>query len=449
MQYDELSQDIPDAIPGVGVLRSAVRVDNGQVYLPTLDYATSKDGIQWTRPKLGLFYPQRLGDENRIFHVHYFEDTEETALQRRFKGVLFEGNWIYNSERPLVYSADALHWSPAGQNAEGIEYVHEHGGPSYRDPYDGPQRRFKAVGRTRGIFGGRALGIMYSPDLIHWEGAEPRYLRAAPYAGPTTNWILWRGRLSPRLILDPLGEPKSEQVEMGALWVERDYGMYLCLYAPKRFSGITDFALAASRDGMHFYRIKNASRVLRAAGGGQWDSGFLEIGSGLISFSGPIRMGDETWLYYSGTPYHIGVPGRPVGRPVSGPPLKFQGQSYVGIATMRVDGWAYLTLSENEHEGRVTTVPLTFDLLGGRTLKVNVDGLDHGKLVAEVLDPATNEPLVGYSRGDSIPVLENGLEKPVTWRDHEKLPDDPKRQLKLRFYLRGAGARFYGFKLSN
>jgi hypothetical protein len=249
----------------------------------------------------------------------------------------------------------------------------------------------------------------------------------------------------PRLILDPLGEANCEQTMWGAVWIEPQYGMYLGLYAPTRFDGKLDLAFAASRDGIHFYRIKNGSRALRFSAGGQWDSGFLEVGAEWTAFSGPIRMGDKVWLYYGGTPYHLGV----YGEPVSGRTDRIQGQSYVGIATMRADGWAYLTPSENEYEGHVTTVPLTSDLLGGCTLKVNAEGLDNGKLEAEVLDSATNEPVAGYTRKDSIAVSNDGINNPVAWRGNQRLPEGSNREFRLRFYLEGARARFYGFRLDN
>jgi len=172
-------------------------------------YAESEDGIHWTRPKLGLIEMNGSRDNNLVPWIPHFLDDKEPDPNKRYKGVWISGHtrWITDFSRRLAYSADGIHWE-VGQETINLTSLLEGGGPGFRDELDISERRFKAVGRTISQ-GHRALGMMWSPDLIHWHGEEAILDVDDPYGQPAQQW---RGRYVAGRILDPSGEKSGDQI---------------------------------------------------------------------------------------------------------------------------------------------------------------------------------------------------------------------------------------------
>src|SRR6266849_1154389 len=207
-------------------------------------YAESQDGIHWSRPKLGLTESKGSRDNNLIPWVPNFLDKKEPDPGRRYKGGLVDEHWITDFSRRIAYSADAIHWT-YGQETVNLTSMLEGAGPCFRDELDIPERRFKSVGRTLSQ-GHRALGMMWSPDLIHWYGDEAILDVEHPYDKPA---LQWRGRYVAGRILDPSAEKGGDQIYWGTVWIEN--GIYLCLYAPFQYDGGYQGGLAMSRDGVN------------------------------------------------------------------------------------------------------------------------------------------------------------------------------------------------------
>jgi hypothetical protein len=391
---------------------------------------TSEDGLHWTTPQRDLYrYIGPTAGEPPDW-VTYFRDDAELDASRRFKGILGAGNWISNDSRRVVYSSDGRNWRDGGV-AVNAQFLMEEGGPSYRDPYDIDERRFKSICRSLGFFGNRALGIMYSSDVVEWKGAEPRLMPELPYAGPRTTPQFWRGRLLPRLILDSLGERWGEQVYWGTVWIEN--GIYMCLYASMPYDGGYDVSLAASRDGLHFYRIKNGERVLPRGVGGDWDS------ASIASTSVPIPHGDELWYYYGGRMRHHGVE-------------KYNLEEFdgIGLAKMRRDGWGYLQISDSGMTNAyATTVPLYGRDLSGRELFLNLDGAGPGggSVRVEVLDGDSGQPLPGLGGSSGALVRSSGTSVPVLWSQGSSLGRLSSRRVQIRFHVEGLGVKLYSFTI--
>jgi len=353
--------------------------------------------------------------------VPNFLDPREPDPNKRYKGVLIEGFWITNFKRPIAYSPDAIHWK-YGEDTVNLTSMLEGGGPAFRDELDIPERRFKSVGRTISQ-NHRSLGMMWSPDLIHWYGDEAILDIEDPYGKPAMQW---RGRYVAGRILDPSGDKAGDQIYWGTIWIES--GLYLCLYAPFRYDGGYQGALAVSRDGYNYVRIHNGEFNLPRGPAGAWDSGFVAVGYG---FNVPMRLGDKMRVYYGGVPSHHGTD-------------PWRGSASVGMAELPVDGWTYVSPELSAPESFVTTIPIKVAPARAGQLYVKAEIPSGGSLEAEVLDTQTRRPLPGYSRKECRALRGLQGEAQISWQNSTSLPANVPA-FELRFYLTGAETRFYSF----
>ena len=384
-------------------------------------YAESLDGIHWTRPKLGLIEHDGSRNNNLIPWVANFLDREEPDPNKRYKGVLIEGNWITNFERRLEYSPDALHWRPSEETTN-LTSMLEGGGPSFRDELDIPERRFKSIGRTISQ-GHRALGMLWSSDLIHWYGDEAILDVTDPYGKPAEQW---RGRYVARRILDPSGDKAGDQIYWGTVWIEN--GIYLCLYAPFQYDGGYQAALAMSRDGLHYVRIRNGDLILPRGPAGAWDSGFIAVGYG---FNVPLKVGNKIRVYYGGVTSHHGTD-------------PWRASVAIGMAELPIDGWTFLSPTLYAPQSYVTTIPFTVSPGQPRHVYVRGDVPGgRGKLEVEILDEH-DHVLPGYSRRDCHSLSSVFGEAMISWNGSDVIKTQAKR-LRLRFYLTGPETRLYSF----
>ncbi|MCW5977907.1 MAG: hypothetical protein KIT09_07505 [Bryobacteraceae bacterium] len=384
-------------------------------------YAESADGIRWSRPNLGLIEHNGSRANNLIPWVPNFYDHREPDPAKKYKGVLVEGHWITNFKRPIAYSADGIHWR-YGQDTVDLTSMLEGGGPAFRDELDTPERRYKSVGRTISQ-NHRSLGMMWSPDLIHWYGEEAILDVEDPYGKPAMQW---RGRYVAGRILDPSGDQAGDQIYWGTVWIE--HGLYLCLYAPYRYDGGYQAALAMSRDGYNYVRVRNGEFILPRGTAGTWDSGFVAVGYG---FNVPFRVGDKMRVYYGGVPSHHGTD-------------PWRASAAIGMAELPVDGWTFLSPELNTAESYVTTIPILV-APGARRLYVKA-GMrpGAGSLEAELLDAETGRPLPGYSRAQCRALRDANGESVFAWAGADAIPTSS-RKIRVRFYLSGAETRLYSF----
>lgn len=144
-----------------------------------------------------------------------------------------------------------------------------------------------------------------------------------------------------------------------------------------------------------------------------------DYGNNSASSMGPVRVGDELWMCYSGrrtdhaSSPHVGA---------------------IGLGTLRLDG--FVSLDAAEEEGVVLTRPLR--LLHG-SLHVNADASE-GSLQVEILDDQ-GIPLPPFTRDNCEPICTDDVRHLVRWRgakvmDFEELNG---REIRLRFHLQNAG----------
>ena len=379
----------------------AQQVMTGTTTSHHVGYAESDDGVHWVKPELGqLEYNGStannivdLGDDGgHAYMPMVVKDKTDPDPGRRYKII---------AER---LGKDTLHYSADGYQWSGGVRVDQRGWSDRRSLfYDtletNPARRWKVYSHC----GGRApKGLRktcrdWSADLVHWT-SDPRNPVMHPRAG------------------------KPLEHHLTSVWI--DGQMYVGMIDAWQPTQVQPQQLIASRDGVNFVYVFDGKHVIELGEPGAWDGGWTS------SVNVPVVVGDELWMYYSGSPQTIGgYRRRWVSEPMS-----------TGLATIRRDGFVSLDVEDGREEGSFETIPVE---LTGRPMRlgVNAAGLSGGKgsIRVEVLD---GDRVVATSHA----LTADGVRVPVSWQPGGRSLTLPQKSVRLRFRLEGR-ARIYSFTL--
>lgn len=363
-------------------------------------YATSRDGLTWDKPALGLVDFQGSKQNNIVFrrtkedHIPQVIATPwEPDPARRYKLI----NYDYGRTRPdhvvsgfwAAFSRDGIHWSDAPVNPV-LPDVGDVGNvvwDAHTQQYVAYTKIFAPVDGYRR----RSIGYATSKDFITWKPAELILV-------PDKFDDRWIKQDQQHTDLYGVSAFPYESGYVGFLWIFRitDGGS----------EGPMLVELVSSRDGITWHRQEgDRPPILELGPAGTWDAGMI------VTPNHPLVEGDRIKLFYGGFGGTHGA-----GK---------QQTAAVGLATLRKDGFA--SLDAGSTPGRVTT-RLLAQARGG--LRVNASLLS-GWLKVEVLD-REDRVLPGYGLDDCVAVTGDGVDLPVTWKTRKELPATP-GELRLRF----------------
>jgi hypothetical protein len=388
-------------------------------------YALSDDGIHWRRvERLPPGLPPADGDGQPMNPVHrgYFDNPDQSDPAKNFMRVGDIGQVWHHGSKRVLYSPDGQHWAD-GPEISVLNAIYEGGTPNLWNPLDIAERRIKVYGRVFSS-NSRSCGMMWTKDLIHWEGAEHHLDPDNPYGKPPTKTS--QGPLRGQIFLDACAGKGEDQIySTGVALVE---GLYLCFYWPCSAEHRIDGALAVSRDGFNFTRIENGSRTLPVGPAGAWDSGIAQLAR-------PQRDGDRWRVYYAGSGWHHGTE-------------PYTPAFHIGLATIRVNGWTYYTPTPDQYQGTLTTIPIEAPAEQKRRLTVNIQSAvsNPSAIRVEVLDAATDQAVSGFAEADCLAPKADGIAVPIAWKGGATIPSG--KPLRLRFVLTGKDVRLYSFRFT-
>jgi len=423
-----------------------------------LAYATSEDGLRWDKPNLAATASKTRSADNLVFPCYEsvaMKDPLETSAEKRYKIMFFSGDpyGVY-----IAYSPDGIQWT----TREAAVITHKND-PGLNDHptwmIDTARKRYLAFTKREinNPFGRGDWGMIHR-------------MRCVSVSEDFENWT------DPVLTLRP-DDRDDQDLQIYGMSGFNYEGMYIGVLEAYHSGGVgpyertIDLQLACSRDGEVWWRAGDRRTFLPLGPDGAFDQFTI-----VPTYSPPIQVGNELWLYYTGNPqrHRRGLypehrrrepwngPGHPepvpqgvVSRPGEpGDPIDPPGPG-IGLARLRVA--AFVSVDAGPRPGQLLTRPLVFD---GNALHVNVDAKG-GCVTAEVyqaepVDTAANglgntptwnwkigEPIDGFSLRDCLGVRGDTTDGIIRWTGDPGLSRFSDRYIVIRFQL--VNASLYSF----
>lgn len=449
--------------PSVKPLHPYIGEDKAHWFRNAIAYATSDDGIHWTKPVLnqidgptgfrkisefpfeeptGISKANNLGcpfdfiydlhargnvsDPDRHFIVrvakkddtHPFANTVESKLYfaREFPDFINDSGW---RDKLQPFADGSL--SPRGFS--GIAGYDTNAATWFAVSQD-------ELGNWRKR-GGRDIARYTSPDLLTWDGPElvlpiaedeskdPKAyveymdLAASRVGGPKTG--IWLGQLvifhgdrtDPQFMMPNPGG-STEQTN---IWRK----------------GTTEVRLVSSRD---------AGKTWQRVGGQEaWlPCSTAEDGYDRLTFAtSSVTVGEEEWHYYScwdGDHLTFYADGRPYYS-------NRMRMNRTGLATIRSGGYVSLYARGS---AELLTRPFAFS---GSELRVNAAP---GQEFRVELQDDSGTPLPGFSIGECSPLTSNGTDQIIRWGAKDRVDEVAGKSIRLRIAM--TGGSLYGFRFA-
>ena len=386
-----------------------------------LCYATSRDGIHWDIPNLGLIEYQGSKNNNFVFTAGkegeiaggVFKDPVATDRERQYK-------MIYHLHNPtgigVAFSIDGIHW----KNATDKPVIPAANSPNsvLWDP-----RLSKYVAHTRNTAHYYHSDWNNRTDLLEElrPGPEDFFLRREILQSESDDFLKWESRGV--IMSADTDDPPQDQQFYNMEWMPYGnvYFGFISVYhtLPSMKTKITpgvdwmdtvDVQLAFSRDGRSWNRAGGRD-VFMPLGNrpGAFDHKML------FTMQHPIMVGDEIWIYYVGFSGRHGAPSR----------KELQGGA-VGLARLRKDGF----VSIDAGEGTLTTRLLK---ISGDRLVINADA-SLGSIKVEILDQ-DGEPLPGFGLKDARSVIGDQLRHLIQWSGGSDLGYLKGKKIAFKFHI--------------
>ena len=433
-------------------------------------YATSRDGIHWERPSLGLVEYEgstanNISASGRRLRGYGDPGTNGGVLdcpemagleppERRYKSVGWlgrdaDGRGIHG----VSFSPDGLRWQAYEHNPVigGLAHADKITCAKLRDPafpedipglptakyalfpkvkvpIGGFDRRCFAVCTSEDDFGGDPFTqwtephLALAPDRRDDEMAEERLAEAKPI-------LLWdhpddhRGEFYGVMVF------RTGDVFLGLLWAY-DASFECSRLGMGNQYAIVEVQLVASRDLLHWERLGDRQPVIARGTPDAFDSHMI------FYHSFPVVVGDEWWVYYAGfnealrQQYQADVQAGRRHFPA------------IGLAKVRREG--YISRDAGAEGGTLTTRLLQ---PGGSQLELNAAIPDDGGVTVEVQNEQ-GQALPAYGSANCTPVTGDSLRHEVRWGDRRGDDRWRGRPVRLRFHLRpsAGGTALYGFR---
>ena len=284
-------------------------------------YATSKDGLKWEKPALGLHKFAGSRANNIVArdcpNVGVFKDLHDPDPARRYKLVHDIG-----LGKPRVrFSADGLNWSPA----QAVLGFSAQQGDTHNNAFF-DTRSGKYLWFTKMYLGERLVSRLESADFLHWKSSGI-VLRSALDEGRATQTYA--------LTVFPYANLYLGYVMMYHLGSGR----------------VVDVELAWSHDSIKWQRVQPGTPFLKLGDKGNYDSGCIYAQAGP-----PVMQDGKLRLYYGGSPtVHLG----------------WKRSASLCLARLREDGFAAYEPEDKTKPAVLITSPLRES---GSPITLSADG---------------------------------------------------------------------------
>ena len=401
-------------------------------------YAESKDGIHWTKPKLGLHEFEGSTDNNIVIasgdygdlkadagHPAVFKDENPNApAEAKYTAIIRS-----SGKRGLLVfqSPDGIHWQPLSQTPIlGGLGAFDSQNLAFWDPILGKYRAYWRAFSEGTITekdwkpgGFRIIRTATSDDLVEWNPHSDLLYDDSPAEHLYTNQVKPYHR-APHLLI---GFP-TRYVERGASDqmadlpdpVERELR---ASSTPRYGYAITEGLLMASRDGVHFKR---------------WNEAFLRPG---IERPGTWHYGQQ-YIGWHAVETASDLPGAPNELSLYATESYWHGKgSALRRFTLRLDG--FVSAHGDWKGGELITKPI---VLEGKQLSLNFSTSAAGSVRVEIQNP-DDTAIPGFSLDDCPDHFGDSVDKTVRWKSGAGISSISGKPVKLRFVLKDADLYSY------
>lgn len=381
-------------------------------------YAESTDGLNWTKPNLGLVDFKGSKENNLTKGGGSIAYNPDAPPDRRYvalgfkQGVPNETMGYY-----ISFSSDGLSWQAASDKPALLD------GDVSNLCYDPVRKLYIATikkrmftARTPGIYE-RSAFISTSTDAITWTPPRLAVMGDSADDGHAESI----GGLEAQIYGMPVA--RYESVLVGFPWIFYIHD-YMHGESAKTGDGPVEVQIASSRDIFRWSRPIR-TRIIDPGAPGSWDDGCHYTAA-------TILVDDKTITMYYGA-FNNGHGGSDPSDPHRGANV---GQS--GMATWRRDGWVSLTngaIQALGNPGQVTTKPIVFH---GKTMHLNATVRAGGSLNIQALD-ANGTPVPGFTAS----VDGDQLDAAIKWSNDKSLGDLAGSPISFRFSVMNADLYSY------
>lgn len=397
-------------------------------------YAESTDGVNWTKPHLGLVDFNGNKDNNLILtdpaplgfvNLKVLRDDADPDPQRRYKAtghVYFRHNTRLGTLAPFT-SPDGLRWKL-------VKEVETKNAELKKKDLVLPAVHFEPSGglyQWDGLFYASGQNSMNATRPYH--GRVTRMYRSADFVNWSQTSTLGFVRHHQHTLLGPGRSREGEQTHEGiSVWNRGNVliGISGLWHGAAEWKDVTiDLGFMISNDGNHFREPAHEWTWLKRGNDGDWDQG------GLLQGQGFENIGEQTFIYYGAwDPRHW----------QDAPP-----RGGIGIAMLPRDRMGDLVV-ETAGKGpgdyqlpEITSEFVTHSISVKREPRfyMNAEGLGaEAALRVEILDHL-ERPIPSYAGENAAWVRQGGFQTPVEWPGRQAISDLPNR-IKLRVVFEGA-----------
>ena len=371
-------------------------------------YATSKDGINWDKPDLGIHSYKGNKNNNIIFHVgspSVLLDKFEKDPAKRYK--MMGSKFKRKKDRKIdhdftgyyaAYSADGVNWKFYEKNP--VLPRHD----TITLSYDPRTHEYLAYHKIHSDWRGYNRRIVYlarSKDMQNWT--EPKVVFA-----PDEEDDLWASKKPERTEVYNMAVIPHASGFIGFPTIFKVTADGRPNMKPNQSptDGPIDVQLVTSVDGENWERTTPRKPVIQLGKPGTYNAGAI-----LGTTSTAVDYKDETWLFYTAlTTTHGGAM----------PEKKLT----IGRAVWRKHGFISLDATEN---ATVTTKPV---ILKNRNLLINANAAA-GELRVELQDEK-GKALPGLSFKESIPLKTDSTCYALCWRGGAEIPTDKAIRISIK-----------------
>ncbi len=371
----------------------------------TTCYAESKDGVNWTRPDLGVYKVSGTYDNNVMLandapfshNFSPFMDSKpgipETEKFKAVAGTKKTGLIAYGS-------ADGIHWQKIQDKPIFTKGIFDSQNVVFWSQSENCYVCYFRSWTKEGYSGLRTVSRTTSEDFLHWTdpvemdfGDTPKehlYTNQThPYFRAPHIYIATAARFMPNRQV--LTEEQANQLNVN----------------PKYFKDCSDAVLMTSRGGNRYDRT--------------FMEGFIRPGIGL-----------ENWVSRSNYPVLNVVQTGPEEMSLYVNQDYAQPTAHLHRYSLRIDG--FTSLHAPYEGGEMITRPFRFT---GDTLLLNFSTSAAGYIKVEMLDLQGNI-LAGYKLEDSKELIGNEIEKAVSWKGNPDLGKLAGSPVRLRLVMKDA-----------